>query len=78
MATTLSPVNSPTSLEKLAYDAIKNAILTFQLDPTLAACLGQNGRKAYETKYSWSIMETRLLNAYNDLLQKTEPDKISS
>ena len=33
MATTLSPVNSPTSLEKLAYDAIKNAILTFQLKP---------------------------------------------
>lgn len=33
MAQTLSPVSSPASLEKLAYDAIKNAILTFQLRP---------------------------------------------
>jgi len=33
MAQTLTPVTSPASLEKLAYDAIKNAILTFQLRP---------------------------------------------
>ncbi len=30
---TLSPVNSPVSLEKIAYDAIKEAILTFRFKP---------------------------------------------
>ena len=30
--------------------------------------LGKNGRKAYEQKYSWKIMEKRLVRAYEDLI----------
>lgn len=48
-------------------DAIKHAILTLKNDPTLCKRLGKNGRKAYATKYSWEIMEERLLEVYRRL-----------
>jgi len=48
-------------------DAIKHAILTLKNDPALCKRLGENGRKAYETKYSWKIMEGRLLEVYEKL-----------
>lgn len=48
-------------------DAIKHAILTLKNDPTLCKHLGENGRNAYETKYSWEIMEERLLEIYRRL-----------
>lgn len=37
------------------------------LNPSLRLQLGQNGRKAYETSYHWSIMETRLLGLYAEI-----------
>jgi glycosyltransferase involved in cell wall biosynthesis len=43
--------------------AIKQAILELK-DKTFRSILGENGRKAYERKYSWNIMEERLLSAY--------------
>ncbi len=49
-------------------DAIRHAILTLKDDPALCMHLGENGRQAYETKYSWSIMEERLLKAYASLI----------
>lgn len=48
-------------------DAIKHAILTLKNDPALCKRLGENGRRAYETKYSWDIMEERLLEVYRGL-----------
>jgi glycosyltransferase involved in cell wall biosynthesis len=48
-------------------DAIKRAILTLKNDPVLCKRLGENGRKAYETKYNWKIMEERLLKVYEKL-----------
>jgi len=36
-------------------------------DLNLRQKLGENGRKAYENKYSWVIMERRLIDAYCDL-----------
>lgn len=48
--------------------AIKNAILSLKLDRNLSLNLGRNGRKAYETEYSWSIMASRLLKIYAELL----------
>jgi len=47
--------------------AIKEAIVKLITDPGLRAELGKNGRKAYEEKYSWTIMENRLINAYKNL-----------
>jgi glycosyltransferase involved in cell wall biosynthesis len=48
-------------------DAIKSAISLLRSDPALSERLGQNGRTAYETKYNWKIMETKLLGIYNQL-----------
>ena len=48
-------------------DAIRSAILMLKNDPALCKRLGENGRKAYETKYSWKIMEERLLEVYGKL-----------
>jgi glycosyltransferase involved in cell wall biosynthesis len=52
-------------------DAIKHAILKLKNDPALCRHLGENGRRAYETKYNWKIMEERLLEVYRDL----DPDQ---
>jgi len=76
-------VNDGTSMVKIVRDekcglvvpygdveAIKHAILTLKNDPALCKHLGENGRKAYETKYNWNIMEGRLLEVY----EKLDPD----
>jgi len=47
--------------------AIKHAVLTLKNDPALCKRLGENGRKAYEIKYNWGIMEERLLELYEKL-----------
>jgi glycosyltransferase involved in cell wall biosynthesis len=49
-------------------DALKNAILKLKADPQLREILGNNGRKAYEEKYNWKLMENKLLNAYNNII----------
>jgi glycosyltransferase involved in cell wall biosynthesis len=47
-------------------DTLKDTIIMLK-DDNLRNELGLNGRKAYENKYNWKIMEKRLLNAYKDL-----------
>jgi len=47
--------------------AIKDAILKLKNDAILCDRLGKNGRRAYEEKYNWSIMEERLLKSYREL-----------
>jgi glycosyltransferase involved in cell wall biosynthesis len=48
-------------------ESIKRSILKLRDNPILRISLGQNGRNAYEERYSWEIMERRLLNAYKSL-----------
>jgi glycosyltransferase involved in cell wall biosynthesis len=48
-------------------NAIKQAILRLKNDPQLCKQLGANGRKAYEQKYNWKIMEKKLLEIYTTL-----------
>lgn len=48
-------------------DAIKEAIIKLKNDPDLRQRLGKNGRRAYKERYSWDIMEKRLLNAYKEI-----------
>ncbi|UTB33115.1 MAG: glycosyltransferase [Methanobacterium sp. ERen5] len=73
-------INSETSASKIVQNEncgitveygnvedIKNALIQLQESQDLREKQGNNGRKAYETKYSWKIMEKRLLNAYKDL-----------
>lgn len=46
---------------------LKNAILKLKNNPQLYGRLGVNGRNAYDTKYSWKIMEQRLLDVYKHI-----------
>ena len=48
-------------------EAIKEAIIKLQNDPCLKIELGKNGRNAYEQKYSWKIMNERLLEGYSEI-----------
>ena len=48
-------------------EGIRNAIISLKINPALLERLGKNGRKAYEEKYSWTIMENRLVTAYKNL-----------
>jgi len=48
-------------------NAITRSILKLKDNLNLRITLGQNGRRAYEERYSWKIMERRLLNAYKSL-----------
>lgn len=50
-------------------EEIRNAILKLKNNPELRSMLGQNGREAYEERYSWSIMEKRILAIYNELIE---------
>lgn len=50
--------------------AIREAVLKLKNDSQLRQTLGQNGRRAYENRYSWRIMEQRLLDSYQQLSSK--------
>jgi glycosyltransferase involved in cell wall biosynthesis len=47
--------------------ALTNALKMCREGPQLRTELGNNGRKAYEERYSWAIMEGRVLNGYRSL-----------
>jgi glycosyltransferase involved in cell wall biosynthesis len=47
---------------------IKEAIIKFKNNPELCEQLGKNARKAYDKNYNWQIMEQRLLDLYDKLL----------
>jgi len=47
--------------------ALADAISRLKDSPSEAKRLGKNGRKAYDKKYSWKIMEERLIHSYQKL-----------
>jgi len=47
---------------------IRDAIVMLRDNPELCKELGANGRRAYEERYSWKIMEQRLLGLYRVLI----------
>jgi glycosyltransferase involved in cell wall biosynthesis len=47
--------------------ALRAVLSRMKEDRQLCRKLGENGRKAYEAKYSWNIMKDRLLMTYHDL-----------
>jgi glycosyltransferase involved in cell wall biosynthesis len=49
-------------------EEIKKAIIRLRDTPELCEELGANARKAYEERYSWGIMEKRLLDLYRGLI----------
>lgn len=50
------------------YLALKESIQFFFENRDCCKEMGENGKKAYVIKYSWNIMETRLLSLYQSLL----------
>jgi glycosyltransferase involved in cell wall biosynthesis len=46
---------------------LERALKQLEEDPSLRMELGANGRRAYESQYSWSKMEERLLTLYEEL-----------
>jgi len=47
---------------------IKKAILFLKTDTELLKLLGSNGRKAYEKKFDWKIMEKKLMSFYKNVI----------
>jgi len=52
-------------------EAIKQAILYIKRHPEIRSQMGLNGKRAFELKFSWSYMEERLLNLYDQLLSSS-------
>ena len=50
-----------------SIEQIKQAIIKLRDNPELCRQLGANARKAYAQRYSWEIMEKRLINLYQEL-----------
>lgn len=50
-------------------EQIRSAIITLRDNPALRKRLGDNGRKAFAEKYNWGIMEQKLYEVYEELLQ---------
>jgi len=48
--------------------ALEDSISCLKDDRNLQKKLGDNGRKAYENKYNWTLMEERLITIYDQLL----------
>jgi len=47
-------------------DALEQALLQLANDSALQRKLGENGRRAYESEYSWEHMKERLLRLYDE------------
>jgi len=51
-------------------EEIRRAIIKLRDNPELCEELGINARKAHEERYSWEIMELRLLALYQELTEE--------
>jgi glycosyltransferase involved in cell wall biosynthesis len=51
-------------------DQIKEAIILLRDNEELRTMMGQNGRKAFEEKYNWDIMEQKLYDIYRTLINR--------
>src|SRR5690606_8325565 len=51
-------------------EEIKKAINTLRNDPQLANKMGENGRKAVQEELNWFAEERKLLNWYEQLLER--------
>jgi len=50
-------------------EQIRDAIISLRDNPGLCKKLGDNARKAYDERYSWDIMEKRLIDFYEKTIQ---------
>lgn len=50
-------------------EALEGALLQLASNPSLRTALGSAGRRAYENRFGWAIMQQRLLDVYASLIQ---------
>lgn len=55
---------------------IRSAIISLRDNGEMRKTLGTNGRRAFEEKYNWGIMEKKLYQIYDGLLKKDCSEKI--
>jgi len=55
-------------LNKCCYSEIRKSIEYLRDNPKLCKKLGQNGKDAFQQKYSWTIMERRLISLYKEIV----------
>ena len=60
--------NCGISVDAMNIDEIKDAIIMFRDNPKLCLESGENGRKAFEERYCWEVMESRLIALYKKLM----------
>ena len=53
-------------------DAVSEALARLLADPSEARRLGENGRRAFETRYNWQALEPRLLAVYGEAGQEQD------
>jgi glycosyltransferase involved in cell wall biosynthesis len=58
--------------------SLKSAIQSLKDDRQLAARLGARGRNAFETQYSWQLMEKKLLKLYHEVAGSVRKPSSSS
>jgi glycosyltransferase involved in cell wall biosynthesis len=49
-------------------EALKKAIVQLKNDKGLREQLGENGRRAFVSKYNWDLMEKELVSLYSEVL----------
>jgi glycosyltransferase involved in cell wall biosynthesis len=70
-------INCGLVIDASNIEEIVPAIVKLKENPELCRQLGANGRRAYEQRYSWEIMEQRLLAVYRELCAGTDGNKVS-
>ena len=68
MAKIVKAENCGIVLESVNVDEIRETIIYLKGNKELMRLLGNNGRKAYESRYNWDIMGTELIKLYKLLV----------
>jgi len=67
MANIVKKSNCGIAIQYNNIDHLRKSIVTLKNNPNLCKKLGKNGRQVYEDKFSWEIMERRLIESYQSL-----------
>ena len=60
--------NCGLTVDAMNIDEIQDAIIMLRDNPKLCMELGENGRRAFEQRYCWEVMEPRLISFYKKIM----------
>lgn len=69
-ATKVTKENCGFVVDANSLSEIKETLSFIRDNPVLCGNFGYNGRRSYEERYNWDIMEERLLDAYAKVIEK--------